>query len=89
MSLFISYVQEELLDVEVSIHPSKLSRIRCGPRYTTINADITAPDGSAILWENGIHYLGRGMLSSRLFKYVSENAKKLFFQPYSSIFDSR
>jgi hypothetical protein len=49
-------VKEDLTALEMTINPSKSARsIRFGPRYEAMCANITANDGSPILWAKSIN----------------------------------
>jgi Reverse transcriptase (RNA-dependent DNA polymerase) len=80
-------VEEELMALEMSINPRKSACIRFGPRYeASVCANITAHDGSVIPGVKSIRYLGIVMKSSRLFKCVFDDAKKLFYKSINAIF---
>jgi len=62
-----SIVEEEVMDLEMSINLSKSSCIRFGRRYGDMIASVIAHDGRAIPRVKRIKYLGIVMQSSRLF----------------------
>jgi len=78
--------EEELTWLEMSLNVKKSSCIRIGPRFNAKCCNIVNTEGHELSWANEVRYLGIFIEAASSFKCSLDNAKRLFYRSFNSIF---
>lgn len=82
----VSLVEGELIILDMAINPCKSVCLRIGKRFNVACANIVLINGSTISWSTNCRYLGVYIMSFRVFKCSSDNAKKAMFRSFNAIY---
>jgi hypothetical protein len=82
----VNIVENDLLQLDMSINPKKSVCFRVGLRFEAKCANILLSNGSMIPWVSQCRYLGVYFQSARYFKCVFDESKKSWFRSFNAIY---
>ena len=82
----VNIVENDLLQLDMSINPKKSVCFRVGQRFEVKCANILLSNGSTIPWVAQCRYLGVYFQAARYFKCVFDESKKSWFRSFNAIY---
>jgi Reverse transcriptase (RNA-dependent DNA polymerase) len=86
LQTLVNICETELIKIDMSINPKKSVCIRFGQRFNAQCEHITSVSGMKFEWVDNCRYLGVFFVSGRQFRCSFDNAKRLLFTSFNSIF---
>ncbi len=86
LQTLVNICERELTNIDMSINAKKSFCIRFGPRFNANCEHSISLSGVKFDWVDKCRYLGVFFVSGRQFRCSFDNAKRLFFISFNSIF---